>query len=207
MAKPLVSDGVLYVLADRFIPSDDPDDVVCGSGSCVPLGTHVWTYHAYSVDCIAAGGSCSPLWMTEFREGGLAPAQGASEMVAASGRLYITTPNHSSGGSSQLLAFNSLCRTDGGVCTPDWTAPITSMWDTPFVGEGLVFILDGGEVRAYASDCGTDGATCEPIWRAPLPAAATGLVIDGDKILVGSKEDGLTVFALDGEVTSEHGGG
>jgi len=205
VAKPLVSDGILYVLADRFVPSDD---VVCGSGSCVPLGTHVWTYHAYSVDCVAAGDPCQPLWTTETRERGLTPTQGHGQIDGAgSGRFYITVSDRSPGASARLLVFDSRCRTDGGACTPDWTAPIATSESTLLVGHDLVFISEGREVLAYAADCGTSGETCEPIWRAPLPAGTTELVIDGDKLLFGSKEDGLTVFATDGEVTSEEGGG
>jgi hypothetical protein len=205
-SRPIVSDGVLYTSVTSFIPSPGPDAMECSpTGTCRRAGTDVWTYHAYSVECIASSGSCDPLWTAGFQEGELVPRTA----VAGSGRLYVVavTDQGTPDESTRLLAFDGGCRADGAECHPDWVvedvvAPHGEGFDLPVVAEGLVFAFVGREVRAYASDCGTGAKTCEPIWSAPVGTGAHGLRIDGETLLVGSKDGEITVFALDGEVTS-----
>jgi hypothetical protein len=157
------------------IPGDGAFFVAAASASGSRLS-------AYPTSCT---GSCHPLW-TWFQAG----SQLSSDPVFADGMIYVT--EGSSWGEMSVLAFRAACRTDGGVCTPEWKGPGVG---EPVLADGLVFVNGGGApgtTLAYGARCGTGGSTCTPAHA--YQGGAGQPVLAGGVLYVGN---GHSVLAYD----------
>lgn len=112
--------------------------------------------------------------------------------VAALGeRVYVVS------GSGQILGFDSRCRSDGGSCSPVWTAVIDDASITAITPtERLVLASSTRGVHALEVSCGT--SPCRPVWTALLDGGVTGApVVAGERSVVASADGSLYAFDLD----------
>jgi hypothetical protein len=203
-----VADGILYVTAGRSVYafSTTCDHAQCapiwhaespGSGGVepsvpVPGGGAVFVADssqsgsrltAYPTSC---HGSCQPLWSWFRRDG----SHLSSDPVFAGASVYVT--EGPSQGRTLLLAFKAACRTDGGVCAPEW---VGSGLGEPVAAGGRIYVNGGtalGSVLAYGVRCGTEGSVCTPAHA--YQGGAGQPVLSGGVLYVGS---GHSVLAYD----------
>ena len=80
------------------------------------------------------------------------------------GVLYI------GGHDGTMYAFDTHCATNGGTCSPLWTADLPgSTNSSPAVGNGEVYMPTvDGHMYVFKVGCATGGGTCQPLWTANM---------------------------------------
>jgi hypothetical protein len=167
--------------------------VFAASGS---FGSGTGKLSAYPASCGTGGANCSPTWTATIQSRAYGPA-------VADGIVYVATDGRDANGHARLYAFISSCGSGGATCTPLWTAdigPASGGSDaSPVVANGVVYVTQGGVLRAFAVTCGIGGATCNPIWThsgtITPPAIANGMLyVQGQSASTGQAT--LTAYAL-----------
>ena len=117
---------------------------------------------AFDVGCTP----CRPLWRSPLGSGLL------DEPTVHEDAIYVPA-------SSGLSVFSVGCRSDGGTCSPLWTAPMNTaahfmlMTRPRFSGDLVVELTQGyngggdadlPQIAAFLTDCRRDGGRCDPVW-------------------------------------------
>lgn len=181
VTPPAVANGLVFAGnwdETRAYPVDCQNPcqpVWVGPGSGIPAAVDGVLYasdlhrvYAWSIDCIAAGGRCDPLWFAPVR--GL-PAWPSPPSVS-DGVVYF-------GSGDRVYGFPVDCATDGERCDPVWigaTEEPSGRVISWAVDDGVVFVgattkdhlYQGapGDVFAFLEDCAE--IDCDPIWTARL---------------------------------------
>ncbi len=118
--------------------------------------------------------------------------------VVAHGQVYTVFEG-------RLYAFPANCRTDGGACSPRWTADSPDdFMSLPVAENGVVYVgtaaLNGsvGHVFAFSSSCGTGGERCQPIWSATIAGEQTVIypvVADGNVFATSNLAGTMSVYS------------
>lgn len=123
---------------------------------------------AFDAECSAP---CRPLWWGPVGDGLLHPT------TIREGSVYLPSSNG-------LSVFPVACRSDGGICSPSWTAPMNTdadlmlMSQPHFAGDLVVELTAGysgggdadlAQIAAFPVGCRTDGGICDPLWWREIP--------------------------------------
>ena len=149
--------------------------------------------YAFSSTCGTSLSGCEPLWTADVG------ADSEPKVIVADGVVVVAGAND--GGSArfaELYAFPARCRSDGGVCSPMWTARMSGYEPlnlAPTVSDGVVYLAGVDKTHgsrnymfAFPLHCSTAGAICRPQWRGQMQlgdvyesaAVAHGLVFVPD---------------------------
>jgi hypothetical protein len=156
--------------------------------------------YAYEEGCRTDGGVCPPLWHAPTNiEGDI--SNYVNRPTIAGGRVFVTTSHDAGGGDGQLAAvsgFPMRCRTDGGICPPDWSWRIEprTMWTgAPLVVDDRVVVATDRGPASFPIACPVVDGSCGKIARAALGGATTSsvapmLLAGDDREIVGVEPSG-----------------
>jgi outer membrane protein assembly factor BamB len=117
---------------------------------------------------------------------------GSSPSIAG-GVVYIGE------GNGKFYAYPVGCNTNGGTCTPIWTATTGGYIDSAAaVSNGVVYVgSDDNYLYAFAVGCNTGGGTCTPIWKGATDGGVivSSPVVANGVVYIGSGT-GLYAFAV-----------
>ena len=177
-SSPTLADGIVYVGGD-----DGNLYAFDGTGA---------------TNCGGSPLACSPLWTGTTQVG----FRSVSAPAVANGVAYVTA-------GSSLFAFDiAACESDGGSCTPVWSATMAgSANSAPSVSNGMVYVgSSDGTLYAFdaagATNC--DSGSCAPIWTATTAtdlSSSTPAVANGT-VYVGGKDGRLYAFDAAGDCQS-----
>jgi hypothetical protein len=115
----------------------------------------------FAAGCRTDGGVCEPSWRADPPRG----ANGYLGPVIAEGIVKVTSsvgemPDHH----VTAVAFETVCRQDGGICDPVWTGDLgvgTSYFPV-VTTRGVFYQQVGDHLLGFAAHCRSDGGACEP---------------------------------------------
>ena len=139
---------------------------------------------AFAVDCGTGGATCDPLWNAptpapQPPDGGVGIEDevvvGFSAPVGRYAEVLVSGP-------AGVYAFRTDCRTDGGVCGPEWIGRGAGSTEPPAVGAGAIYENTHLGVEAFPVFC--EQRPCDPFWSARLPGSDTQTISAADEDLI-----------------------
>lgn len=144
-------------------------------------GTKPSTLHAYATGCGTDGEACAPLWTARTSDLFLSTQQ----LAITHGRVFVGTEIGVGSANGHVLAYETDCRTDGGLCEPSLDVLVpdgeVAVLSPTVAGDQVLFTsLEQGFVEAFAAGAGVDGSSSEPLWRTvSMAGPARPVVADG----------------------------
>jgi outer membrane protein assembly factor BamB len=169
-----IADGMVFVAADRLYAF--PLACAAQDGNCAPTwtgdlagassdrpvvadGIVVATSPAGLVafDERCGGPTCAPLWTAPSP-----PKRSSREWIGAYSVPVVRQGLVYAAGGEGLYVFPLTCRTDGGVCSPDWVGIGNGSTASPTLGDGAVYVGSHLGLEAYPLTCSR--ARCDRLW-------------------------------------------
>lgn len=149
---------------------------------------------AFPVGCGSSASSCSPAWTApvEFSFGPW------DRPIVAGNSVFVASRRNDDG---IVYSFPTACRSDGGICAPNWTATFPHRPVTDLVADNRsVFAAtnwsggpgpDSSLLYAMSQDC---PQACHPEWSARIDVEMSRLALSGHELMAASL-NGLVAFS------------
>jgi outer membrane protein assembly factor BamB len=154
-ASPVVADGVVYMMSQRTVGQQHPNDPT--------------SLYAFPAKCGTVGAYCEALWKAfEGRVSYSTPSVDDALVYAPMG--------------DGVYVFPADCSSKGNTCRPLWrTRGFAPLFASVAIAADRVFVAGGDRLAALPSRCG--GARCGPVWVSRSPNTAYSALVANDRMV------------------------
>jgi outer membrane protein assembly factor BamB len=153
--SPVVADGVVYMMSQRTVGQQQPNDPT--------------SLFAFPAECGTVGAYCEALWKAfEGRVSYSTPSVYDGYVYAPMG--------------DGVYVFSADCGTGGNICRLLWRARgFAPLFASLAIAADRVFVAGGDRLAALPSRC--EGARCRPVWASRSPGTAYSALAATDRMV------------------------